>query len=176
MNERLELYSPLSPEECARRISDAMDSERSALFSDALQFGSRPVAGRVDACSIKLRKRIRYRNAFQSFLTAKMHPEGSGTIVSGEFAMQPFMRVILRIWSGSVILIGGAFFVATVSAYLFSSTPRGDNAWIIAVVPLGMIVSGFAIVRFGRYLARNEARFITDFLIHALNANDRNAL
>jgi len=174
-NERLELYSSLPLDECARRISDAIDSERSPLFSLVSLFGSHPVAGRVDGFSLSLRKRIGYRNSFQSHLTATMRAEGSGTLVSGEFAMHPFVRVFMTIWFSGVILIGGTMFIVATGAFLFGSPPRGNNAWVGIFVPPVMVAFGFALVRFGRYLARDEARFITEFLVRVLNANDRKA-
>ncbi len=175
MNERLELYSPLPPDECAKRLSEAIDSERSALFSFLSLFGSHPVAGHVDVSSLKLRKRIRHNNSFQSYLTATMRPEGSGTVISGDFAMHPFVWVFLAIWFTGVTLIGGAVFIVTVGAYISGSPLRGDKAWMGVVSPLVVIGFGLALVRFGRFLARNEVRFIKDFLMQALNASDRNA-
>ena len=102
-----------------------------------------------------------------------MRPEGTGTVISGEFAVHPFVRVFMRIWFGGVILIGGTVFVSAVGAILFGAASQGD-AWVGVLVPPGMAVFGFFLIRAGRYLARNEARFITDFLINALDATDRN--
>ncbi len=169
---RIELFSPLPPIECAARLASAIDCERSALISFSSIFGSKPIAGKVTETSLRLRKRIGYRNSFQNFLTATMRPEGTGTVISGEFAMHPIVRVFMTIWFGGVILIGGTMFIGTIGGFLFGLAPHGDNAWIGVVVPPLMLLFGFALVRFGSYLARDEARFITDFLLQVLNAND----
>jgi len=148
-----------------------MDTESSGLFSLAGLFGSKPVVGRVTETSLRLRKRIGYRNSFQSFLAATLRPEAGGTVISGEVAMHPFVRVFMLIWFGGVILIGGTMFVATVGTMLFGSGSQYQNAWMGAVIPPILLAFGFGLVRFGRYLARDETRFLTGFLIQTLNAH-----
>jgi hypothetical protein len=148
-----------------------MDTERSALFSLTSLFGSRAVIGRVTDTSLRLRKRIRYRNSFQSHLTATLRPEAGGTVISGEVAMHPFVRVFMFIWFGGVILIGGTMFVAAIGTIFFGSGSQHQNAWMGAVIPPVMLVFGFGLLRFGRYLARDETRFLTDFLIQTLKAH-----
>jgi len=82
--------------------------------------------------------------------------------------MHPFVRIFMFIWFGGVVMVGGALSFATVhSAPSASSSRRGDV--LSVAVPLGMLGFGFALVRFGRYLARNEDKFLTDFLIHTLD-------
>jgi len=120
---------------------------------------------------LRLRKRIGYRNSFQSFLAATLRPEAGGTVISGEVAMHPFVRVFMLIWFGGVILIGGTMFVATVGTMLFGSGSQYQNAWMGAVIPPILLAFGFGLVRFGRYLARDETRFLTGFLIQTLNAH-----
>jgi len=173
VNERLEIHSPLPPDECAKRISAAIDSERSALFSFSSLFGSRPVVGRVDSSSFRLRKRIAYRNSFQTFLTATMRSEGAGTVIQGEFAMHAFTRVFMPIWFGGVLLIGGTGFVISLVAMFTHSSEQHQGSWPFLLIPPGMLLFGFLLIRFGRYIARDEARFLTEFLRHTLDANDQ---
>jgi hypothetical protein len=168
---RIQLFSPLPPAECVSRLAAAMDTERSALFSLAGLFGSRPVVGRVTETSLRLRKRIGYRNSFQSYLAATLRSEAGGTVISGEVAMHPFVRVFMFIWFSGVVLIGGTMFVATVGTMLFSAGSQHQNAWMGAVIPPLMLAFGFGLVRFGRYLARDETRFLRDFLIQTLDAH-----
>ena len=170
---RIQLFSPLPPAECASRLKVAMDTERLAHFSLAGFFGSRPVVGQVTESSLRLRKRIGYRNTFQTFLTATMRPEAGGTVISGEFAMHPFVRVFMLIWFGGIIIIGGTMFVATASSML-SGSGQGQNTWMGVVIPTAMLAFGFGLVRLGRFLARTESRFLTDFLVQTLNAHEQN--
>jgi hypothetical protein len=172
MNEQLQLYSPLPPDECARRISAAMDCERSTLFSFAALTGSHPISGRVEGSSIRLRKRIAYNNSFQTFLNATMRPEGAGTVIEGAFAMHPFTRFFMPIWFGGVILIGGfGFIISLLAAFTHSSDEQRSHLPFL-LGPPGMLFFGYLLVRFGRYLARDEAAFITDFLKQTLDAHD----
>jgi len=148
-----------------------MDTERSVFLPLAGLFGSKPVVGRVTETSLRLRKRIGYGNSFQSYLAATLRPEAGGTVISGEVAMHPFVRVFMFIWFGGAILIGGTMFVATIGTLFFGSGSKHQNAWMGAVIPPVMLVFGFGLVRFGRYLGRDEARYLTDFLIQTLNAH-----
>jgi hypothetical protein len=167
---RLELSSPYSPNECAARLAAAIDAEPRWFSSWSAMFGSKPVIGTVSGDSLCLRKRIGYRNSFQSSLTATMRPGQGGTVISGEMGMDPLVLAFLFIWFGLVILIGGSVFLATVGDIL--SGHRNSIAG--AAIPVGMAGAGFAMVQLGRFLARGEARFLTEFLIQTLDARDQN--
>jgi len=171
---RIELLTPLTPEECASRLMAVIDTERSALFSFAALFGTRPVIGRVTDSSLRLRKRIGYRNSFQSFLTATMRREAEGTVISGEVAMHPFVRIFMIIWFSGVILIGGTIFLVTIGSLISHSAHQQQNAWVGAVIFPAMLVFGYGLIQFGRYLARGEAPFLEDFLIQTLGAHKHN--
>ena len=165
---RLELYSALSSSDCAARLSNAIDRDGVIWWSFG---GSHPVAGRVQGPSFRIRKRISYRNSFQTFLTGSFQPQGAGTLIQGEFAMQGFTRAFIPLW----FILGTIFFIVSLVSMLLGSSPRDVGPWII--VPPLMLVVGVVLVRFGRHLARDEARFLTDFLQEVLSANDntRNA-
>ena len=85
--------------------------------------------------------------------------------------MHAFVRVFMCIWFGGVILIGGTGFVVTVGTIFFGSSSQHQNSWMGVVIPPVMLVFGFGLVRFGHYLARDETRFLTDFLLQTLNAH-----
>jgi hypothetical protein len=168
---RIQLLSPLTPAECVSRLTAVIDTERLASSSWS---GSRPVVGRVTDSSLRLRKRIRYRNSFQSFLTATMRPEAGGTLISGEVAMHPFVRAFMLIWLSGVLFIGGTMFLATVGSMAIASGSHHQNAWMGVVIPPVMLAFGFGLVCFGRYLARDEGRFLTDFLSRTLDVYEQN--
>lgn len=170
---RIELLTPLRPAECAWRLTAVIDTEWSALFSFAGLFGSRPVVGRVTESSLRLRKRIGYRNSFQNHLTATMRPEGGGTLISGDVAMHPFVRVFMFVWFSGVVVIGGMMFLAAVSSLLFGGGNQYQNAWLGAIIPPAMLAFGYGLVRFSRYLARGETRFLIEFLVHTLDAYEK---
>ncbi len=165
----LELYSSLSPSDCAERLSQAIDRERVISFSFT---GSHPVAGRVDGSSFRIRQRLHYRNSFQTFLAGSIQPQGTGSIIRGDFAMHGFVRAFMPVWFGGVALLGSVFFVVALLTIFAGTSSQRSGAWAGLVVPPLMFVFGIALVRFGRYLARDEARFLTDFLRETLQAND----
>jgi hypothetical protein len=173
-SERLEIISPFPPEECARRILAEIDVERATAFLVKRMAGARPVVGRVNGSSILLRKRVSYNNSFQTFLTATLQPHGTGTVIQGELALHPFTRVFMPVWFGGVVLFGGAaLFVRLLGLLTHHPSPAENNAWLVMVIPLGMLLFGYLLVRFGRYLARDEACFLTDFLDRILEAGSR---
>jgi hypothetical protein len=59
----IELVSPLPPDECAARLREATDNE--GLRSS---FGARPVIGRVSRRSVRLRKRIGFRDSWKPLI------------------------------------------------------------------------------------------------------------
>jgi hypothetical protein len=165
---RVELRSPLSPSECVVRLSGAIDSERMAYVSLAGLFGSKPVAGYVTESSLRLRRRIYYRNSFQTFLTATLRPDGSGTSISGELGIHPAARWFMMIWFGFVGVVGGVMVVAS----LFGTLRTDGSPWVGAAVLPGMLGFGIAIVQLGRWLARKEGTFLIDFLVQTLEAHE----
>lgn len=168
---RIELRTRLTPAECAARISASIDAEPYALMSLASLFGSRPIIGWARDSSFSLRKRLAYRNSFQSFLTASMQQESGITVISGKVAMHPFIQVFLCIWFGVLMLIDALMF-ATLSAMLLGAIRFQESAWIgVAILSL-MLLFGCSLVWIGRFFARDEARFLTDFLIEALEAQE----
>jgi hypothetical protein len=168
---RVKLVSPLTPAECVARLTAAVDLER-AFSPGAAWFGSKPVIGRVTETSLRLRKRTGYRNSFQNYLTATMRAEAGGTSISGHVGMNPFVRAFMFVWFGFLVLFGGAIFISSIASAFGVSHARHKNEWMgIAFFPI-MLVFGFLLVRFGRYLARNEERFLTEFLIRALDARE----
>lgn len=78
------------------------------------------------------------------------------------------------IWFGGVILIGGTIFLPATGLMISGSASQLQNAWLGALIPPVMLAFGYGLIRFGRYLARHEARFLTDFLIQTLDAHEQN--
>ena len=174
MKERLELYSHFPPEECARRLTAAIDSERSPFLTWASLTGKRPVAGWVKDSAFRLRKRITYNNGFQTYLTGALQPRDAGTLIGGEFGLNGFTRIFLQLWFGSIfVFMGVAYPIVLISLFTHhSAITHPNDAWVFLVFPPGMLLFGYLLVRFGRYLARDEAGFLTEFLQQTLDAHE----
>ncbi len=161
-SERLDLLSPYPPLECAARLTAAIDLDRFLSLSAA--FGSKPIIGKVDESSLQLRKRIGYRNSFQTHFTGTMRAEGRGARIMGTFGPHPATRIFLFFALGFV----GLFEIVTLASLFYEGFSNRDSAFLI-LVPLGLMGMMYAIFRFGRFLARHEAQFIADFLRRTLN-------
>ncbi len=65
-------------------------------------------------------------------------------------------------------------FLSVVHSMLSGSGDLHPNAWVGAIMFPVMLAFGFGLLRFGRYLARDESRFLKDFLIRTLDAHEQN--
>jgi len=163
----IELLSPLPLAECMRRL-------RAEVGSGWPSLGSKEVIGRTDQNWLRIRKRIFYRNSFQTNLTATLSQDGDQTRIVCRIGMEPAVRVFMTVWFGGVLLIAavvmassawsilelGSFGYSHYRKYLFG-----------LLAPPPMTVFGFLLVRFGQYLARNERDFLLTFLRTTLDAS-----
>jgi hypothetical protein len=149
----IELTSPLTPGECEERL-------RAAIDRDDLRWrlGSQPVIGRVSHGSVRLRKRIRYRNSFQTVLTGSLEESGAETL--------------LRVRTGMSALTFGfmAFWLAAQVAIAILVLLAGNGRPMGLVLPLAMLTFGAGLVWLGRWLARHEAEFLIGYVADAIVA------
>jgi hypothetical protein len=154
------LVSPLAPEDCAARLGEAVDH----TWLERL-FGSKPVRGRLSARSFRLLKRIHYRNSFQTCLTGTLEFHVEGTILRVRSGMHPLVIAFLVVWftgaglGCAIILLG----------WLQGLVPGPVHA-VGTIVPLLLLAFGIGLVRFCRWLARDEERFLIDFVAAVLGA------
>ena len=159
------VVSPLTREECVARLSAAIDSPTTIL-------GKRPAIGTVSADGFYLRKRIFSRNSFQTRIIGTLTPAGGGTNIQCDFGEMPRGVVIAGIVGVVILLVG----VCAPTAALLSSRGIDLSPYmpqIIAIMVGGSaigIVFGFAVIRFGRWLARDERAFLIKFVSETLDA------
>ena len=146
------------------RLADAITVEKGWFGS--FVWAKKPVRGRLTDSSLFIRKTIGYNNSEQTYLKADISSEGSGTVISGRFGVHPIAR-----WSGilwvSFVIVGCVAF--SVDFFFGKDT---DIGWFV-LIPWGMLLFYFLLIRFCRYLARDEDRFLADFLIRTLDATER---
>ncbi len=93
-------------------------------------------------------------------------------MIQGVFGMHTFVQVFMAIWFGGVLF----FAVIAALALLFlprESHPTDSSRWLLIFVPAVMLVLGAGMVRFGCWLAREEAPFLANFLRTVLEAKDQ---
>jgi hypothetical protein len=153
------LVSPHSLQDCVDRFAQAVDSP--FVF-----FGRKPVVGSARGDVLRARKRIRYRNSWQTTVRAELEACSQGTLVRYRLRVNPMVTVIMGLWVAWVVLIGGIVALSSVHKII-----HGDSrAWVGVLVPVGMLVFEQALVRFGKMLARGEAVFLLEFLQGTLQA------
>jgi len=157
---KVDLISPLPPQECRRRLDGAIGMPVPAL-------GNRAVRERIVSDSFRLRQRIGYRNSFQTQVIGHLQAEENGTRISCRFGVARGVLAFFAVWIGLVLVVGGAGFLIAAKALLAGSAGAPSAA---AGIPLIMLVFGIVLFAFGRWLARNEQNFLTDFLCVTLQA------
>ena len=159
------LRSPLSPEVCADRLKAVTDGPFVLL-------GKRPLVGWVSASGAGVRRRINYRNSFQTALAATFEADGGGTVIRCRFGLMPLVIAFMVIWMGLALAIGAIFALSGPEGSLGS----GVSPWF-AFVPLGFLVFGFVMVGVGRSLGRKDEAYILETVRAAVDATvvDREA-
>jgi len=143
---------PCSMEQACRRLAAMLDTSL---------FGPRPVIGRIRGTRLTARKRIGYRNSFQTYLSAELIDRGNETLCRCSFSMHPFVVAFLTVWFAIVALAGGAVSIQSLIRHI-SDPSRLPVSGLL--VPVGMILGGAALLAFGRWLARDEEAFLMDFV------------
>jgi hypothetical protein len=96
--------SNLSPDECARRLSKAIDIEEFALFSFSGYRGVKPFLGQITGWQFQVFKRG-YRNTFPPVLSGEFRPGKQGTRVEGMFDLELTSKIAICLLSLVGILI-----------------------------------------------------------------------
>ena len=159
------LHSPHPPEACLERLREVVETSWRPWRS------SKPVAGRVYRTSISIRKTIRYRNSFQTILTATVQPVGSGTEIKARVGLHPMVKAFMAVWFGFLGIIWAVLLVAILTGDF--GPDNSDLPPLLALVfPLGMMAFGVLLLKFGKHLSRGEGDFLTDFVKELLEARE----
>ncbi|MGE0045455.1 MAG: hypothetical protein AB7J28_11035 [Hyphomonadaceae bacterium] len=148
------LASPHPPEECARRLNEAMDSPMSLL-------GSKPALGTAGPQAAQLRRRTPYRNSFKQHMNVAIAPEGQGAKLSCRMSPSVFASVFLVFWC--LVLLIMLFGIA---AGVFA----GELSPVFLIVPFIMLALGLGIAAIGRGLSNSDEPILLDFLRRTLDA------
>jgi hypothetical protein len=154
---KIEIVLPCSMEQACRRLTAMMDM---SFFGFDYATG-RPVIGRIRGRRLTARKRIRYTNSCQTYLSAEMIDRGNETLVRCRFSMHPFLIAFATVFFAGAVLLAGDVYMQR-SAKPISDPSRPDLGGII--VPVESIIFCAALMVFGRWVARDEQAFLTDFV------------
>ena len=148
------LRTALSPQEVAARLAEITDGPLTF-------FGSRPLVGSVSPASLSLRKRIGYRNSWQTVLTATLEGQKGQTTIRCRFWMHILVVAFMAVWF--VLAIGGLFGV------MGAGLEGGLPVWA-TLIPLGLFGFGWLMLYVGRWLARQEESYLVETLRSTLDA------
>lgn len=109
-----------------------------------------------------LRKRVGYRNSFQTVLAVEWSADDPGTRIVCNARLHIGVMLFLFAWFGGVLLIGGPLMAAS---FLGALQGDGNHVWPQVLV---IMLGGIAIVALGRFSARDEERFLLQFVSEVL--------
>ena len=159
----LVLHSDLSPDQCARRLSQATDPLEVSLLSLSGYRGKKDFLEETAGRRFAIRKRIYTRNVdliFAGELTALKR----GTQIAGAFDLGTVSKVFIFI-----TLIGAAFII-TPAIYHATREEFGIKMGALALCAYPFVA--MFVLRILPVLALGQRRDITDFLVETLEANE----
>ena len=158
----IDLLSPYQPEECARRLRMVTDPRRRFR-------GNNPLIGTIGDEALKLRRRIAYRNWFQTFMFATMEREDEGARLHIRFGMHPAAVMFLIVWFTTVVIGLGVGLVVAFDLFGIDHGVSGP-LWPAAVVPVLMALFALAWLRMSRRVAEEDELFMIELLRFSLDA------
>lgn len=113
---------------------------------------------------MKVTLKIAYNNSFQTVARGKWEANGTRLRVAVTYGVSPFVKIFMGVWLGLCgifclilpipLLLGTQIMT---SGRHGTQVPAGPwAAWVMAFAPVGMMLFGAGLYKFGRYLARNE--------------------
>jgi hypothetical protein len=151
-----EFRSAFGLDESVERLRAAT---RRSAFASA---GETAAVGKVSESGVRLRRvRPMLRNSFQPIFVGRFEQRGIGVVLQGKFTMSPFVKVFMTFWFGMV----GLFALASL---ISGFNPRGPHATFFRLQPFLMICFGIALVAACRWLARNDAQWLSGVIGEAL--------
>jgi len=107
------------------------------------------------------------RNSFSPRFYGRLDEDKGKTRICGRFRMHPFVEAFLAVWFGGLVGMAALIPLLPPTAW---GTGRPPSAFAVAG-PAGMMLLGYGIVRFARWLARGQAESLVSFLVRELKAH-----
>jgi hypothetical protein len=157
----LVLTSRLKPDECAKRLQEAIDRDSVSFFSLSGSSGHKRFLGAVEDLKFRVFKRG-YKN-IPPVLRGAFCPSGRGTRVEGSFDLEMPSKIAICVFSFVGVLV-------IVPIFLYSLRERTVPPWL-AILFLCVYVAGALLApRIVRWNGLDQEREISDFLCEALEA------
>jgi hypothetical protein len=151
------LRSPLSPAACR----DQLREETGSIWNPFSAW-SHPVRGRVTDQGFWIVRSKRYRNSFEIEARGTWQEEGGGTRIDLTLGVMRWTRGIMIVWL--------SFMTLFCIGWLAAPVPKSGAmpAPVERIFPVLILAFGLLMIRFGRWLAREEPRQLLEFLCRVL--------
>ena len=166
MNERLELFTPLAPQECIRRLSEALEWSAAALGRPPDNpIGRELIRGTIESDHFELYQQHSMDCA--TFLCATLQPCDGGTLISGHFFVPLGNRVF-----GAVFRFVACLFGSVPAAMVLDAAFLGTlSDWFAIIATLVVFLGGASLLcMFCRYVISVQPEVSIVFLRSILEA------
>ena len=102
-----------------------------------------------------------YWKRFQTFLLEVVQKDRGRVRLTGRFTLHLIVKAFMTLWFGLVIL-------ATLAMAL--GVQRSTKSWAEVGYGVGMFLSGLGLVTAGKWLSRNDARWLSEAIHTALSS------
>lgn len=171
-NAPISLHTDLGIEECQRRLTEAVDFPQRTLISFSGYRGSKPVLGRIEGQRLELRKRKYYRNDFAPVFFGIISRQARGTSIEGHFDSPRWIKIFWGFWSAFVFLLVTPIFFLIAREILLGRVPLVGSTYLGLLGPPFILFVGAFMPLFGRWIGRNEEKFLLEFLRRTLAATN----
>jgi hypothetical protein len=163
ISEKRNFVSPHPRGEVVRRIADAIDPMFAPL-------GAKPAQGYVKGDSAVVRRRIRYRNTFQTMAKMKLSDQGTGTRIEADYGAAIVVIVLAAAWAIVVVAAAVGFFAVQQGA----QTPEDRTTMMLPFLlfPIVFLIGFTLTALFVRSAARADKAFLTNFIKTTLDAKE----
>lgn len=171
-SEAVYLRSNFGVEECVRRIRETTDAPKLQFFFPFGYGGSKPVFATLRGNRIKLWKRKEGRNDFAPCFFGVFSSEGSGSRLVGRFRMNRSVQLFIAYWFTFTVGIT----LATLPQLVDHLTnPKQGQLSIFDFIPLGLVIFGTLLFKYGRRIGKPEEAVLLDFLRTTLEARQEDS-
>lgn len=160
----LALFHSTEPYEFRTRMScdQAVASLRSVISGPVLTaLTQEAIIGSVSKQKVVLQRRIPFvQNSFKPYFIGRFSSESGQTVLRGVFTMHWATKAFMTLWFGF-----GAIWVLL---NLFSAMTNPVDTWFLPFAGLAVMSAGLVLVRFAKWLARNDQQRLLDVISKAL--------
>lgn len=160
---RFVLESPLSPDECIRRLKPRVGNLLSL-------YGPEAVVGSVHKLEFDICKRTRFRNPYQTTIFATLVGNGNGTkiVCRSSFTLAAVISITMISALGAICILTASLLAVARILLQWHLPTIGDMIFVLFGFGMLGLVMIFAMI--GRFLTGDEEPFLLQFLEATISA------